>query len=46
MIIGISGRPGSGKNTIAEIIKELDDVAYPAISTITKHNWEVKRFYD
>jgi len=46
MIIGISGKIGSGKDTIADIIKHLDDIAYPAVSTITKHNWKVVKFAD
>lgn len=44
MIIGISGKIHSGKDTIGNIIKELDDIAYPAISTITKRNWQIVKY--
>lgn len=46
MIIGIAGKKESGKDTIAKMIMRLDDVMCPAISTITKHNWEVHKFAD
>lgn len=44
MIIGISGKIGSGKDIVGKIICELTDVSYPAISTITKQNWQIKKF--
>lgn len=46
MIIGISGKIGSGKDTVGNIIRELDDIAYPAISTITKRNWQIVKYAD
>ena len=44
MIIGISGKIGSGKDTVGKTILDLDDIAYPAISRVTRHNWQIKKF--
>ena len=46
MIIGISGKIGSGKDTVGKIILDLLDITYPAKSCITKGNWKVKKFAD
>lgn len=46
MIIGISGKIGSGKDTVGRIIKELDDISYPAISCRTNNNWKIVKFAD
>lgn len=45
-IIGISGKTGTGKDTVGKIIKQLDDICYPAISTITKHDFKIIKFAD
>lgn len=46
MIIGISGKISSGKDTVGKIILDLLDINYPAKSCITKGNWKVKKFAD
>ncbi len=45
-LIGISGKMQAGKDTVGKMILQLDDIAYPAISSITKHNWQIKKFAD
>jgi hypothetical protein len=45
-IIGISGRAQSGKDSVGRFIRILDDIHYPAISTITNHHWETRKFAD
>lgn len=46
MILGISGKIGSGKDTVGSIILELLDINYPAKSCITKGNWQIHKFAD
>lgn len=46
MIIGISGKIGSGKDTIGNIILDLLDICYPAKSCITKDNWKIVKYAD
>lgn len=45
-LIGISGKMQSGKDTVGKIILDLDDIVFPAISRVTKHNWQIKKFAD